>query len=214
MALQEKNYQLKSSELLALQAQINPHFLVNTLNTVFWKALALTGGPNEVSSMIEDFTQLLAQLMGDPNECVPLSEEMRCLQSYIDIQKRRFPDRFTYTTNIDPVIGDAAILKLILQPIVENCISHALVPEREINIQVDVCVRGDSIELTVKDDGAGMTAEVLERLRVPSDQHQYKHIGLYNTMKRLALFYNVDSPLTIDSCEGNGTIVRISVPMI
>lgn len=212
--LHEKNYQLKTLEMMALQAQISPHFLVNTLNTVFWNSLALTGGPNNVSEMIEDLSQLLVLLVGEPKEEVALEEEVEYLKCYIDIQSKRFPDRFVFNQDIAKDAMPVKILKLVLQPLVENCVTHALAPDRVVLIRLRAQIEGEMLIISVSDDGEGIDMQKLDTLRALTGQPiGQSHIGLVNTIKRLILFYDVEMPVTIQSEKGKGTEVRITLPI-
>ncbi|MGN0972886.1 MAG: sensor histidine kinase, partial [Aristaeellaceae bacterium] len=212
--LQDKNYQLKSFELLALQAQINPHFLVNTLNTIFWLSMGLTNGPNPVSEMIEDLTGMLDCLAADPNEVVSLEEETRYLTYYINIQRKRFPDRFDFQADIASECLGLYIPRLTLQPLVENCIAHSLVPDRTVHIRLNAQVDGDMACITVSDDGCGIPPDKLAALRAQwNEAPTYRHIGLVNTVKRLTLFYNLPDAVTVESRPGQGTCITLRLPV-
>lgn len=212
--LQDKNYQLKSFELLALQAQINPHFLVNTLNTIFWLSMGLTNGPNPVSEMIEDLTGMLNCLAGDPNEVVSLEEEAQYLTYYINIQQKRFPDRFDFEQDIAPECLGLSIPHLTLQPLVENCISHSLVPDRAVHIRLTARIEEGIARITVSDDGCGIPPDKLAALRAQwNDAPSYRHIGLVNTVKRLTLFYNLSDAVEVVSLPGQGTRVTLRLPV-
>lgn len=213
--LQKKDYEMKSMELLALQAQINPHFLINTLSTIFWMTLGLTDGTmNPACGMLDDLSELLGLLTGNPNEPISLETEVKCLRNYISIQKRRYAGRFEYTEDIDPRCPEIPIAKLLIQPIVENCLVHAMPNEGILHIALTVRLAADHLEILVRDDGVGIPPEEMRSLTVHLQQSAaYAHIGLYNTMKRLMLLYDLPSPLTIESGETGGTAVTLRIPL-
>lgn len=214
LELQKRSYAMKSMELLALQAQINPHFLVNTLNTIYYMTLeAADGREHAACHMIEDLSELLGLLTGNPNEPIFWRQEIQCLHNYIAIQKYRFSDRFEYTETIDETCLEWPITKLLLQPIVENCLVHAMPEDRTLHIHLDIRVNDGMQVITVTDDGIGMTDEQLNRLREHLNADTaYRHIGLLNVMKRLRLLYNLEDPLSITQRPEGGTAVRICLP--
>ena len=215
LELQKRSYVMKSMELLSLQAQINPHFLVNTLNTIYYMTLEATNGnEHPACHMIEDLSELLGLLTGNPNEPILWRQEIQYLHNYIAIQKCRFADRFEYTESIDESCLDWPITKLLLQPIVENCFVHAMPESKPLHIHLDIRLENQIQIITVTDDGIGMTDEQLKRLRehMNSDT-SYRHIGLMNAMKRLRLLYDLQNPLQINRRPEGGTIVTIRIPV-
>ncbi|MBW7457456.1 histidine kinase, partial [Paenibacillus sepulcri] len=136
--LSEKKYKLRTAELLALQAQINPHFLFNTLETIYWKVLGLTGKPNEANRMLENLSALLKYSLDTPNEIVPLAQEIESAKTYIRIQQIRYKDRFEAIWQYDiEELQDAGIARLLLQPLIENCMSHGL-REQEVKLRIKI----------------------------------------------------------------------------
>lgn len=156
--------QKREAELRTLQAQIKPHFLYNTLDTINW--MARKRGAHDVSEMVESLSRLFRIGLSKGNEFIPLAEEFDHVRSYLQIQKQRYQDKLQYALELDPDIAHVPVLKVILQPIVENAIYHGIKERRGPGTIVVRGERdGDRIRLTVTDDGAGMDAAVLGRLR-------------------------------------------------
>lgn len=218
VALSEKIFRFKTLELLALQSQINPHFLFNTLKTIYWKSYNLTGGPNDVSSMIESLSDLLSYSLGEPQDMVSVQAEIRQTRNYLDIQKIRFQDKFNVIWQVEDSALEKKIIKLILQPIVENSIYHGIMDKEKkscIRIKIEMC--GDMLRFTVTDNGLGMPRDILEKLRKrlsrnSNPQQEIRHIGLYNTAKRVAIKYGDRACVIVRSKYNWGTSVVIAIP--
>ncbi len=156
--------QKREAELRTLQAQIKPHFLYNTLDTINW--MARKRGAEDVSEMVEALSRLFRIGLSKGNELIPLAEEFDHVRSYLQIQKQRYQDKLRYALELDPDIAHVPVLKVILQPIVENAIYHGIKERRGSGTIVVRGERsGDRIRLSVADDGAGMDAAALGRLR-------------------------------------------------
>ena len=205
----------KSLELTALQAQINPHFLYNTLNAVYWESMKLGNGPSVVTDMIEHLTRLLEYTVSDPMEMVTFADEISYTKDYIAIQKYRFPDLFEVNWEIAEDILNAKIMKLFFQPLVENSIQHGF---RDITYRgrIDICIskmHNGGISITVSDNGIGMDIFTLEKVRAAiSSDGSNVSIGFANTMKRLRLFYGNDVSIDVCSEQSGGTIITITLP--
>ncbi len=214
--LSEKKYRLKAMEIVALQSQINPHFLFNTLKIIFWKAVGLTGNQNEVSKMIEFLADILHFSLANPDKTVTLGEEIKNTQSYIAIQKIRYKDKFHVIWQYDEAVEAYPVMKLLLQPLIENCIYHGI-KEKEAKscIKIKILPDGNGVRITVTDNGLGMARERLRELRehLLLDGEFAEHIGLSNTNKRLKLTYGEDCSLRIRSKAGFGTSVCIRIPL-
>lgn len=155
--------QKREAELRSLQAQIKPHFLYNTLDTIHW--MARKQGAREVSEMVEALSRLFRIGLSKGNESIPLGEEMEHVRSYLQIQKIRYQDKLNYELGLEPDISHLLVLKIILQPIVENAIYHGIKERRGSGtIVVKAARSGGHLLLTVSDDGAGMSAEKLAEL--------------------------------------------------
>ena len=206
---------LKRSELRILQAQIAPHFLYNTLDAIVWLAEAQrTDEVIHITKALSDFFRIS---LSQGRDWIPLSEEIKHLQGYLTIQKVRYRDILDYEIDIPQELYGELVLKLLLQPLVENAIYHGIKHRRGRGF---VCVRGerrgDTMVLAVRDNGAGMTPERLKQVRAhlemdaPAEGEQGSY-GLFNINKRIRLYYNQPEGVQIQSDE-SGTTVSFCVP--
>jgi two-component system sensor histidine kinase YesM len=215
MQLSEKKYKLKLMELMALQSQINPHFLFNTLATVSWESIIHMGKDNHINNMIENLSDILRYSLENPNETVTLKKEIENTKNYIEIQKFRYMDKFGVIWKCDDNIEDLKVTKLILQPLIENSIYHGI-KEKESRSCIKIKISTDLkyINIAVIDSGIGMTKAEVQEIseRLNTDEERYEHIGLYNINKRLKLIYGAEYGLKIRSKYGLGTAVYIRMP--
>jgi two-component system sensor histidine kinase YesM len=227
--LSEKKFRLQAAELLALQSQINPHFLFNTLETLNWKAMALTGGPNEVNDMLEHLSELLRYTLDKPGRIVPLMKEIDYTKHYVAIQQIRYGAKFRCVWAYDPEeIMPFSTVKLILQPLIENSLYHGI-KEMEGNggIKIKISRHSGWTAVSVIDNGIGMTKPRLEEVRRSVAMHMEEdngydwntwnsedgsHIGLANTNRRIRLAYGTREGLHILSKQRLGTVVRLKIP--
>lgn len=219
-ALIDKNYVLalkeKESELDALQAQINPHFLYNTLDSLYWRTV--DAGEEEIGEDILALSELFRFVLGRGNGIVTVRHEAELIERYLHIQKMRFGKRLDYDIQIDEEIMDEEIPKLILQPFVENAIVHGFESGKDAFRLVVTGEKEDNRMLfCIHDTGVGMTKEQVEVLLHGEDTGTYKghRIGRYavkNVRERLELSYHEDGMLQIESEVGVGTKVKIYVP--
>jgi two-component system sensor histidine kinase YesM len=217
--LSEKKYKMKVYELLALQTQINPHFLFNTLETISLEAIRFTGGNNEINRMIENLSTLLQSSLGDPDEKISLYEEVKNARSYIEIQKVRYHNQFEVKWDYAMDLRKFKVIKLILQPFIENSISYGLKGKTTcggIKIKVKIKESESFIHIAVIDNGIGISSERLIQIEdtLKSETNSFEHIGLYNTNKRIKLTYGDDYGIRILSKFGLGTSVHITIPKI
>lgn len=214
--LSEKKYKLKAMEILALQSQINPHFLFNTLKTIFWKSVNLTGDQNEVSKMVEYLSDILHYSLGSSDKTVTLEEEIRNTQSYIEIQKIRYKDKFRVIWQYDDAIRQHKVLKLLFQPFIENCIYHGIKEkEGESFIKIKIRLAQSQIKIAIIDNGLGIQQNTLDKIRGKlCEEGEYsEHIGLFNTNKRLKLTYGEEYGIRIRSRFGRGAAIYINIPV-
>ncbi|WP_248924393.1 cache domain-containing sensor histidine kinase [Paenibacillus hamazuiensis] len=215
--LSEKKYRLQALELSALQSQMNPHFLFNTLETIYWVVLGLTGKPNKANHMLEHLSNLLKYSLGATGKIVTLEQEISYTKSYLEIQKIRYRDLFDIVWEYDPRdIQHYKMLKLTLQPLVENSIYHGI-KERggKSWIKIKIITSDTGLRITVVDNGLGMKRERLIQVRglLQADIEPSEHIGLVNTNRRLKLAYGQDGGLVVRSKRNWGTSVSFSVPL-
>ena len=214
---------LKDAELRALQSQVNPHFLFNTLNMVV--KMAMIEGADRTCGLLETVADLLRYSLRDLNRPVTLDDEVAQVKRYITIQKERFRERFHFVVDVDESAMETPLPCMTLQPLVENALIHGL-GSREIGGEVRLIVRraGGRVYMTVSDDGVGIPAERLHVLnggslaRPPAtlgDSGRKGHttgLGLHNVRSRLELFYSQDASLELSSQPGQGTTLTIAVP--
>lgn len=217
LQLDNKQYQIQLLELQALQHQINPHFLFNTLNTIYWKAVRLTSGPNICSSMISSLSEILSYSLTDAQKKVPLRMELEYLEHYTDIQQIRYDHKFEVVWDIDEDALDLPILKMTLQPLVENSIYHGIKEKEESGlIKIRVYCRPGRVIIRILDNGAGIPeerlAEIKRQLASSNTGKPEAHIGLFNTNRRLILAYGEPSAIRIYSLRDIGTIVSFTIP--
>lgn len=215
--LSEKHYHMKMLELLAMQSQLNPHFLFNTMDTLYWKSIAFTGTPNEATMIIENLSDILRYVLTSDNEKVLLSTEIQITQSYLDIQSIRYQDKFDVIWDYPLACQNIKIIKLILQPLVENSIYHGIRRKKgKSKIKIRIRQLKDTLRISVIDSGAGMNQKTLTSVRqhlLSPISDSSEHIGLYNTNKRIQLVYGEEHGLQILSRQNLGTVVRIVLPL-
>lgn len=202
----------RKSEMKALQSQINPHFLYNTLDSIIWMA---EGKKNEeVVLMTASLARLLRQSISNEEERVSIGREVEYIRSYLTIQKMRYKDKLEYQIDVSPSITMIPIIKLVLQPIIENAIYHGLkYKESKGLLTVKGYEDGENVILEVADNGVGMDEETLKHI---FDRHKVNYhsngVGVYNVQKRLQLYYGNDYGITYRSEKGAGTTATITIP--
>ena len=202
----------RKSELKALQSQINPHFLYNTLDSIIWMA---EGKKNEeVVLMTASLARLLRQSISNEDEVVPIANEVEYARGYLTIQKMRYKDKLEFQIDVDPSILYIPLIKLVLQPIIENAIYHGLkYKESKGLLIVKGFMKDGNAVLQVIDDGVGMDEETLAHIY---DKHKVNYhsngVGVYNVQKRLKLYYGDDYGITYESEKGKGTTATITIP--
>jgi len=211
----EQAYRTKEVELYALQTQINPHFLFNVLNMIRGKLLV--AGERETAKVVGLLAKSFRTMLRSGGQMIRLNEEIEFVDNYLQIQQYRFGHKFTYEIDLPPQSLDVFIPKLLIQPLVENAISHAI----ELNPDPSrIWIAGEllpeKLVLTVGDDGLGMSADRLsevERRMSEDTLSADANIGLRNVNARLRNLYGETFGLRIDSAEGQGTTVTIRIPL-
>ncbi len=208
--------QLRKAEFELLQAQINPHFLYNTLDAIVWSAEA--GNQKQVVSMVGSLSDFFRSSLNKGKEIVTIREDLQHVRSYLEIQQIRYQDILSYEIDVPEEIFDYTVPKITVQPVVENALYHGIKNKRGGGkVIVTGGDLGDFIQLTVKDDGIGMSQERLKEIRdslakeKPEDNTIY---GLFNINARIKLSFGEEYGIGIDSTEGVGTIVNIRLPKI
>ncbi len=214
--LSNNTLNLKKAYNLALQSQINPHFLSNTLETINWKSIQLNGGNNDVSKMIGKLGKIYNYLLKSNEYLVTIKEELTYTELYAEILSYRYKNRFEINWNIDEEILEHKIIKLSLQPILENAVYHGVKPvKRRGKIIFEGGFSGDDIYFKITDNGAGIPHDRLikirEDLKNAFDIFD-EHIGITNVNQRIKMVYKDKYGITIDSEEGKGTCVTVLIP--
>ena len=213
--------ELRHQEFLALQAQINPHFLYNSLDMIRW--MAQTGRPEDVTEAVQALSGFYKLTLSRREDVSSLSAELQHVTLYVQIMNMRFEDRISFEVSVPDPLPDYEFPKLILQPIVENSIQHGIMekPDKAGTIVITGWLEQDDLVLLVSDDGVGMSKEQTQSiLRARQDRPETgmnrgrngTNIGIYNTHARLQLLYGEEYGLTYASTPGMGTDVQIRIP--
>ncbi|MEK5239000.1 histidine kinase [Paenibacillus sp. FSL L8-0470] len=209
----KKQIVIKDTEYRALQAQINPHFLYNTLNSINW--MARMRSDEVISTMVESLSQLLRGAMDNKRTMVTVREEIELINSYMYIQKVRYGKRIDFRVDIPSDALDSQIPKFALQPIVENAVYHAvdqMAGVCHITIHSETTGNGEELVFVVSDDGPGVDKIYLESLRSLDYEAKGTGIGLRNIHERLQLAFGEGYGIGIESEISKGTSVRITIP--
>ena len=203
---------LRKTELKALQAQINPHFLYNTLDSIAW--MCEQGRNDEAVQMVNALAQLFRISISRGHELIPIRSELRHAESYLKIQKHRYKNQFSYRFDVDESCLDFLCNKITLQPIIENAIYHGingLVDEGEIVITLRA--EGTDVVFTVADNGVGMDQAQIEAI-LRKERSDHTGIGIKNVNDRLKIYFGEGYGITIDSEPDVGTTVTIRMPQV
>ncbi len=202
---------LNSMELKLIQAQINPHFLYNTLDAIVW--LIETEKNEQAVEMVSSLSNYFRSFLSNGKDILPLHEELLHVRSYLEIQQVRYSDILTYDFLTDPSLDDCLIPKMTLQPLVENAIYHGIKPKRGTGrLTISSAREGSSVLLTVADNGVGMNPETLRQLRESLSRDEGSGFGMLASYKRLKLMYGEKLEFRIESEENRGTEVIIRIP--
>lgn len=207
--------QQKNAEIQALEAQINPHFLYNTLDSINW--MAIEKGEYEISKMLRDLGIILRYSIGRSNGMVRAEEAADWLEKYIGLQKMRFDNVFEYTITLEEAARDCMLHKLLLQPFVENAIIHGL---KELEgggmLQVSFALSQDGtfLHIVIEDNGAGMPREMAQRFndRAWAVGQEGGGIGLHNAFARMHMYYGEKAAWKVTGMENMGTVVMLRLP--
>ncbi len=210
--LNQKNLDLANvnnrMEIQNLQAQINPHFIYNTLDNIRY---LIVQDARKADELIERFTHILRYSINNTKNCTYLQEDMEYIEDYLVIQKTRFGKKFDYHMEISEECYPIVIPKLLLQPLIENSLKYGFRKKASICVWIRGFVEGEYLVLQVKDDGPGQPQSTLEVLRsiLNSGKINIAHNGLQNINRRIYLEYGYDSGLTLESQEGEGFEVTL-----
>lgn len=214
--IRQKEKQKRVMELKALQAQINPHFISNTLNTVKW--LANIQQADNINELVTSLIQLLQVSSGKGNELIIIREEIEYLRNYITIQEYRCCEKFRVNFEVEDSVWDYKILAFLLQPIVENSIIHGIEPMKgQGYIIIKVFADSDKLQITVMDNGVGLSDEQCQKILTEESKEESKRfsgIGLKNVNDRIKLYYGDEFGIKIESVKNMYTSIGITIPII
>ena len=198
----------KVAELKALQAQINPHFLYNTLDSINW--IALRHKVPEISHMVTSLSDFFRYSLSKGRDIIPIEDELRQVESYLSIQQIRFKERLTYSIEVEPEVYGHYAVKLTLQPLVENSLVHGIEKKRGVGvIAVKARVLDDWIHIEIIDNGPGANADELNAMLQSDGGHSF---GLNNVNQRIKQVFGEGSGLQFRSNEGEGIAVIVKFP--
>ena len=221
--------QKREAELRSLQAHIKPHFLYNTLDTIHW--MARSKGAEDIAEVVQSLSRLFRLGLSKGSDIVPLADELEHIVSYLKIQQVRYSTKLAYSIDVNPQLQEYYVLKLLLQPLVENAIYHGIKERRGPgHITIEVTETTGVLILTVRDNGAGIPEDRLVKLRqklnqvgeeLKSGEAEPYHLestgsgyGILNVQARIRLTYGQEYGLHIDSELGTGTTVTVRHPIV
>jgi len=208
--------ELKKSQSIALQMQINPHFLYNTLQMISLDVMEITKGDNNATILLESLSDILRKIIKTSNYIISLSDEIEITNKYIEIQKVRFKGGIAVEWKVDESFYGLRCVKFILQPVIENSLLHGAGGDGNIKIMISASVRDNVLFIEIADNGQGIKAEKLKNLQDALNSVNFMeddHIGLTNVNKRIKLIFDERFGVTVKSEYGRGTAVTISMPV-
>ena len=214
--MKKLNIALKSqqeAQIAALEAQINPHFLYNTLDTINW--MAIDKDEYDISNAISALANILRYAIVNSNGEVPIRDEMEWLRKYIYLQQYRVKNSFSYNAFIEPEAQNAMVHKLLLQPFIENSIKHGFTPDQEdAKLSVYVSATENTLLIKIEDNGKGMDPDVIEKIN-NRDFETLKcntNIGISNVVTRLEMYYGKEGKMTAEPGMEKGSCIIIEIP--
>ena len=208
IALEEQVQLATSMELKALQAQINPHFLFNTINTI---ASLIRTDPAKARVLLRDFAVFYRSTLEDANDLIPLEREVKQVERYLSFEMARFgEERLALEVDIDPAVYKMLVPSFLIQPLVENSVKHAMRAEGKLTIRIEGAIGGDSIVIRVIDDGVGMDEEQKAHM-MDGDSTTGLGIAVRNVRDRMRGYFGPESRMEIESKVGVGTTVSFTL---
>ncbi|WP_238725740.1 cache domain-containing sensor histidine kinase [Diplocloster agilis] len=205
----EDQKRMRTIEQELLQAQIKPHFLYNTLDTISY--LVLSEENKKAYSVTKSLGSYYRTCLSKGQKMITVQEEVDSVRNYLKIQKMRYGKLFRVSFHVADAAKECMVLKLLLQPLAENCLYHGIKPKGRGVIRITAERMGDMLELVVADDGVGMSAGFLRTLLSAQEDNNKGSFGLWGTLERIRIFYGVEDAVKIESAEGIGTKITIRV---
>ncbi len=207
----KRQKELNDVQLRLMQAQLNPHFLYNTLDAMKW--LGVTHHVPKVAALATDLATILRTSISR-EEMVTLEAELALIDHYINIQSIRFEDRFTCEIDVKEEFQNCLVPKLVLQPLVENAILHGVSGREDGYVKLWAERDGEALVLSVSDNGCGMPEELVEKLNSPDKRIQGGHLGLYNVDSIIRLHFGGEYGISARSDRGKGSCVSVRLPLV
>lgn len=206
----EMGQAVKNAQLQVLQEQINPHFLYNTLDLLHWQARK--AGAEDIVDVVQSLSQFYKRSLGHGMETVSLEHELQHVEAYVHIQNIRFMNRIRLIIDVPEDVRTCSIVKIVLQPLVENAIQHGIREKDDESgtILITARARGNEVVLSVADDGVGMDEQTLSGIL----DRKHSGYGVSNVSERLVLHYGQGAKLQYESCPGAGTVVTTCIPYV
>ena len=207
----------KEAEIRALEAQINPHFLYNTLDSINW--MAIDKGEYEISKMLRDLGVILRYSVNKSNKIVKVEEEVDWLKKYVSLQQLRFNYSFSFELYVEEEAKNVSIHKLLLQPFIENAILHGfkeIITGGILRVSMVISEDKNMMHAIIEDNGKGMTAEQVKKYNDKELvlRNEEPEIGLTNSFARLYMYYGEEADWNVSSIQGMGTVVTLKIPII
>jgi len=208
----EANRRQQEAQIAALEAQINPHFLYNTLDTINW--MAIEKDEYDISNAINALATTLRYAISKSNARVTVQDEIEWLKKYIFLQQFRLKDKFDCKLNVDRNLMDAPIHKLLMQPFIENAIIHGFEDEaKDATLWISMTEEEGFIHIEIKDNGKGIDAETIDQINQGNIERKDRaHIGMENVITRMRMYYGEESSVFAQSVLGEGTVITLRIP--
>jgi two-component system sensor histidine kinase YesM len=205
----------KESSLLALQSQINPHFLYNTLDAINWESIDQLGIGNPISKMLLCLSSNLRYITRKTDRLVSLQEELNNLEQYITLHKLSTSNKVSFDIDVDKQLLDRSVPVLLLQPLVENAINHGLSNTPDGFVKIRIAESNDKLLIEIQDNGCGFTSKRLQEIQTMLDSGELTgndSLGIKNVDGRLKLLYGPECGLHIQSAPDCGCCIQILLP--
>lgn len=208
--IKEEQAELRKSEMNVLQAQIKPHFLYNTLDSILW--MAESGEIQQTSEMVAALGKLLRISLSQGQNFIPLRKELEHAENYLKIQKFRYKDQFTYSIKAEKHLLDSLTVKIVIQPFLENALYHGIeYMVDQGHISIEIYERNGNVYIIIRDDGIGMSTERLAHIKKLKDSNE-TGIGIRNVHQRIQVYFGKEYGVDIESELDEGTTVQIIIP--
>lgn len=201
----------RDAEITAMEAQLNPHFLYNTLDTINW--LAIDHGAYDISNAIAGLAHILRYGVDHANPIVTVREEVEWIKRYVSLSQLRLKNSLDFRLRVDEAAYGLPIRKLLFQPFVENALIHGYAGVERVHVlEIDIAREGDRLTVSIRDNGKGMTPEQVSSLFTEATREDKHHLGVYLALERMRLYYGDAAKISVQSEVNVGTSIRIELP--